>query len=112
MRRIVMLLAALCLSGPAAAKTLTGHMSPQEQATYASMLKSNAAGAHAYRITREYVDTCRQVQANPAVAIDLPDQPDDFDDHYVTADDHKLMKAAIQKALSAYIDKQEGLKSR
>ena len=74
------------------------------------MLKTNPTAAKNYLITREYVSVCRQVVANSKIAIDLPDEPDDFSSRYVSSDERKMMKRAITLALSAYIDKKGGVK--
>jgi hypothetical protein len=76
---------------------------------YVEMLKSNPTAAKEYLTTREYVSACRQVVANPKIAIDLPDEPDDFNYRYVSSDERKMMNQAVKLALSAYIEKKGGL---
>src|SRR5258708_38872788 len=82
---------------------------PNARAVYEEVLKKTPTAAKEYLATREYVSTGRQVVANPKLAIDLPDEPDDFNSRYVTKDEQKIMKEAIQKALTAYIRKKGGL---
>lgn len=110
MLRIFVIFISLLISQVGYAATLKPQVPPNERAKYAEMLKTNPTAAKEYLITREYVSQCRQVVVNPKLAIDLPDEPDDFNSRYVSRDDSKMMKKAIQMALSAYIDKKGGLK--
>ena len=105
MLRILFVFAALLIAPSVYAASLKPHLPPEEQAAYEEMLKTNPTAAKEYLATREYVSACRQVVADPKLAIDLPDEPDDFSSKYVTSDERKMMKTAITKALSAYINK-------
>jgi len=109
MIRILVILVTVLISQSVYAASLQPQVPPEERAVYADMQKTKPAAAKAYLITREYVSQCRQVVANPKRAIDLPDEPDGFDSRYITSAEQKMMKAAIMKALSAYIDKKGGL---
>jgi hypothetical protein len=108
MFRAVPILAALLFSQSVYAASLEPQVPPSERAIYADMLKSDPTAAKAYLITREYVSQCRQVVANPALAIDLPDEPDGVDWKYTSSADRIMMKEAIQKALTAYFLKKSG----
>ena|SRR5665647_1010641 len=110
MIRILVILVTVLISQSVYAETLKPQVPPNERAVYVEMLKTNPTAAKKYLITREYVSVCRQVVANPKIAIDLPDEPDDFNSRYVSSDESKMMKKAITLALSAYIDKKGGLK--
>ncbi len=110
MMRIFVILITLLISQWASAAPLKPQVPPNERAVYDEMLKTNPTAAKAYLVTREYVSACRQVVANPKIAIDLPDEPDDFNSRYVSQDEIKMMKKAITLALSAYIDKKGGLR--
>lgn len=74
------------------------------------MLRTDASAAKEYLITSEYVSQCREVVENPRLALDLPDQPDEFESKYATNAERAMMKNAIQMALTAYIQQQGGLK--
>lgn len=110
MLRIFVILITVLISQVGYAEILKPQVPPNERAKYAEMLKINPTSAKQYLITREYVSQCRQVVANSKLAIDLPDEPDNFNSRYVSSDDSRMMKKAIQMALSAYIDKKGGLK--
>ena len=110
MFRVLILFVAVLISHSVYAASLKPQVPPNERATYVEMLKTNPTAAKEYLITREYVSQCRQVVANPKLAIDLPDEPDDFNSRYVSRDDSKMMKKAITMALGAYINKKGGLK--
>lgn len=105
MLRILFFFIIILISHSVHAASLKPQVPPQERAVYEEMLKTNPTAAKGYLITREYVSVCRQVVANPKLAIDLPDEPDDFAPKYVTKDERKMMKDAIVKALGAYIEK-------
>jgi hypothetical protein len=105
MLRLFLIMVALLLSAPANAASLKPQVPATERAVYTNMLKTNPAAAKAYLITREYVSQCRQVVANPQLAIDLPDEPDGFDPKYVTKAEFKMMNEAVQQAFAAFLDK-------
>ena len=110
MLRIFAILITVLICHSVQAASLKAQVPPNERATYEEMLKTNPAAAKEYLITREYVSQCRQVVENPNLANDLPDEPDDFNSRYVSKDEGKMMKKAIQLALTAYIEKKGGLK--
>jgi hypothetical protein len=110
MIRILVILVTVLIAQSVCAASLKPVVPPNERAVYAEMLKTNPTAAKEYLITREYMSQCRQVVANPKLAIDLPDEPDDFNSHYVSKDESKMMKKAIIMALGAYINKKGGLK--
>ena len=109
MQRILLIFVFLLLSSVVSGASLKPQVPPQELAAYEEMLKTNPTAAKEYLATREYVSTGRQVVANPKLAIDLPDEPDNMNWRYATKDEQKMMKEAVQKALTAYIRKKGGL---
>jgi hypothetical protein len=109
MPRILLIFFSFLIFSAASGASLKPQVPPQERAVYEDMLKTNPTAAKQYLATREYVSTGRQVVANPKLAIDLPDEPDDCNWRYATKDEQKIMKQAIQMALSAYIRKKGGL---
>jgi hypothetical protein len=78
-------------------------LSADESARYES-LKSDSAKAQSFLITRDYVRKCKAVVDGAADPNSLPDQPDEFDDHYTSSDERKMMSKAIQLAISAFIE--------
>ena len=110
MLRIFAILITVFIYHSVQAASLKAQVPPNERATYEEMLKTNPTAAKEYLVTREYVSQCRQVVENPNLASDLPDEPDDFNSRYVSRDEGKMMKKAIQSALTAYIEKKGGLK--
>jgi hypothetical protein len=74
------------------------------------MLKADPAAAKKYLIAREYISQCRQVVANPNLAIDLPNEPDGADWKYITKADQEILKDAVGKSIAAEINKAPGPK--
>lgn len=109
MIRSLVILVTVLISYSVYAAPLEPQVPPDERAVYVEMMKTNPTAAKEYLVTREYVSVCRQVVANPQIAIDLPDEPDDFNLRYASNDERNMMKKAITMALSAYIDKKGGL---
>jgi hypothetical protein len=107
-RSLVMLVTVL-ISHSVYAAPLEPQVPPDERAVHVEMMKTNPTAAKEYLVTREYVSVCRQVVANPKNAIDLPDEPENFNSRYTSGDERKMMTKAIQMALSGYIDKKGGL---
>src|SRR5258708_20065438 len=106
---ILLIFVSFLISSAVSGASLKPQVPPDERAVYEEMLKNNPTAAKEYLATREYVSTGRQVVANPKLALALPDEPADFNSRYVTKDEQKIMKEAIQKALTAYIRKKGGL---
>jgi|ERR1700674_1736898 len=109
MIRVLVMLVTVLISHSVYAAPLKPLVPPNERAVYVEMLKTNPTAAKEYLITREYVSVCRQVVANPKIAIDLPDEPDDFNSRYVSREESKMLNQAVKMALSAYIEKKGGL---
>lgn len=103
MLRILAILVTILISHSVQAASLKPQVPPNERATYLEMLKTNPTAAKEYLTTREYVSQARQVVANPSLASDFPDEPDDFKSRYVSKDEVGILKKAIQSALAAYI---------
>jgi hypothetical protein len=78
-------------------------MSAEESARYET-LKSDSVKAQSFLITRDYVRKCKAVVDHTVDPNSLPDQPDEFDDHYTSSDERKMMSKAIILAISAFID--------
>src|SRR6185437_11032432 len=98
MLRIFAILMAVLISHSVQAASLKPQVPPNERAIYAEMLKTNPTAAKEYLITREYVSAGRQVVANPKLASDFPNEPDDFKSRYVSKDEAEILKKAIKLA--------------
>src|SRR5579864_8324127 len=107
MFRGLLILVAFLVSHTVSAASIKPQVPPNERAIYAEMLKTNPTAAKEYLITREYVSAGRQVVANPKLASDFPDEPDDFKSRYVSKDEAEILKKAIKLSLEAYIASEE-----
>jgi hypothetical protein len=93
----------LLFSGAAIAQNLVPHMPPNEQIIYDKMVLTDPLRAAAYRTTREYVDKCRQVVADPKRAILLPAQPERFGTSFTTAEDREVVDQAVDLSIAALL---------
>jgi hypothetical protein len=87
------------------AASLKSQIPASEQATYADMLKKNPKAAKEYLITREYVSQCHQVVDHPKLALDLPNEPDDYKSGYVSKDEKETVRKALMLAITAQFNK-------
>jgi hypothetical protein len=109
MFRVFLILVAFLVSHVVSAASLKPQVPAAERAVYLDMQKADPATAKKYLATREYVSQCQQVVANPKLAIDAPDEPDDFDQKYITKAEVKIITDAARLGLAAYVQKKRGL---
>jgi hypothetical protein len=105
MFRGFLILVALLASDAVYAASLKPQVPPNERAAYADMLKTKPTAAKEYLATREYLSMCRQVVANPKLAIDLVPEPDSYRSDYVTSTEQKVVDQAINLNIAAMLSR-------
>jgi hypothetical protein len=95
--RLFGLLTAIVVTGGvgSANASFVPHLTPPEQQRYQEMLKADPAAAHAYIHTRNFVSICQQALGQPSRVLEMPIEPKDYDEKFVTPDEVKSVKSAI-----------------
>jgi hypothetical protein len=105
MLRGFLILVAFLVSHAVYAASLKPQIPPNERTVYSDMLKTKPAAAKEYLATREYLSMCRQVVANPQLAINLVPEPDNYRPDYVTSAEQKVVDQAINLNIAAMLSR-------
>jgi hypothetical protein len=105
MLRVLLISVSLLISSAVSAAPLEPQVPPQERTVYEGMVKKNPTVAKEYLATREYLSVCRQVVANPKLAIDLAPEPDSYRPDYVTSTEQKIVDQAINLNIAAMLSR-------